>query len=173
MAVDVKISQFCSLSSSPSWQAWLYNFSQDLYRLFMTKMQSSRGCNHNREIMQEILNVIDGTPAGADKLVEFLSKHYPHSLIVVKRQATPGSNNEVFVLRNSRVVTYPRRVIIEGNDLGRRVKSFVIDKLKHDSVIIGSKAYIEYLTQDDAQIVSQVPLKNWLIAAWRSRQMKT
>ncbi len=67
------------------------------------------------------------------------------------------------------IVTYPRRQVFDGDNLERRTKEFLVDKLKSDYVIVDGKSYIEYLERRDITLSDQIPAKNWMIAAWRLR----
>lgn len=173
----IRVDKFCSLSTSPPWQAWLYHFNGDLCRRFLKRLQESRGCNHNRDLMMETLTEVEKLDGG-DRLIAFLTQHYPHMLVAETGEKVPaqaasarvGSGDEIFEHYNPNILTYPRRMIFEGPDLQRVVRSFLVDKIKSDFVIVGDKAYVEYLTRDDSGVMNSIPVKNWLIAAWRARQ---
>jgi len=172
--MQIKIEQFCSLATSPSWQAWLYHYNADLYRQFINKLQQSRGCKQNSEIMTEILNEIKKC-GGDNDLGAFLSKHYPH--VIISNESTPdivGESDDVFEYYNPNILSYPRRIIFTGDQrsLKRTINEFVLDKIKYDSIIIGDKAYIEYLTSDDAGIVDKIPNHNWQIPSYRLKMSK-
>jgi len=169
----VKVEQFCSLATSPSWQAWLYHFNAELYRRFIKRLQESRGCNQNRDLMTEILREID-TSGGSDALGTFLSKHYPHMIEGLERIQPIQSSGSVFEYYNPNILTYPRRIIFTGDlrSLRHTINEFVLDKIKHDSIIVGNTAYIEYLTSDDSAIVDKIPDQNWQIPAYRLRTFK-
>lgn len=176
MKVKVKVDKFCSLSTSPSWQAWLFHFDVPLYRKFMRQLQESRGCNQNKDIMVELLKELEKIPEGVEKLFEFLQKHYPHMIVKEtaaqpEKKAAPAKPvGPVFSHFNPNVLTYPRRQILEGEDLRQRVQEFMLDKIKGDFVIVDGKAYVEFLERADAPLVDKIPAKNWQIAAWRLRQ---
>lgn len=168
MAIKIKIDKFCGLSTSPSWQAWLFHHSSELYRRFIGQIQQSRGCNQNRDIMIELLREVE-KEGGTDKLFEFLQAHYPHML--VNEDTLPvkvkTADDPIFPYFNPALLTYPRRRIIEGADLKKKVQEFLLDKGTCDYVIVGGRAYIEYLDRKDAAIVDKIPAKSWKIAAWR------
>jgi hypothetical protein len=176
--VKIKVEKFCALSTSPSWQAWLYHFDENLYKDFHRKIQNARGCNHNREIMSDLLKMIDEIPGAAEKLIDFLKQHYPTVLINddgSKHRVTPAvavpKDAEIFEHYNPDILTYPRRLILTGEPEGlkKRTQEFLLDKLKSDFVFLGDRAYIEYIPREDAHIKDQIPTKNWRIAAWRLR----
>lgn len=137
----------------------------------MGQIQQSRGCNQNRDIMIELLREIE-KEGGTDKLFGFLQAHYPHML--VGEDAPPPRvkmvDDPIFPYFNPALLTYPRRRIIEGENLKQRVQEFLLDKGTCDYAIVGDRAYVEYLDRKDAAIIDKIPLRNWLIAQWRSRQ---
>lgn len=158
----LKIDRFCSLATSPSWQNWLFQFNQNVYRDFIKQLQSSHGCGHNQQIMTEVLKVVDG-----EELIDFLRKNHPH--VLVEDKAKPIGSG-IFENYNPSILTYPRRLIIVGGDLQRKVDAFIADKVKSDYVIVDDKAFIEYLTINDAHLIDLIPVKNWSIDKWRLRQ---
>lgn len=168
--MQVRVDKFCSLSTSPSWQAWLFHLDMPIYRRFMRRLQESRGCNQNKDIMVELLKELEKVPDAVEKLFEFLTKHYPH-MIVKDAQSAAASKKKVssavFQYYNPNIRTYPRRQIFEGKDLEKQVREFLLDKIKSDYVIVDGRAYVEYLEQEDAKIAAKVPVSNWQIAAWR------
>jgi hypothetical protein len=175
MMTKVRVDKFCSLATSPSWQAWLFHLDHDLYRRFIKKLQQSRGCSHNRDLMVEILKEIDKIDSGGPQLIEFLTKHYPTMLVTDDSQPRlirQDQHESIFDYYNPHILTYPRRMILIGTptDLKQRVQEFLLDKIQTDFVIVGDRAYIEYLKAEDASIKDQIPTKNWQVAAWRLRQ---
>jgi hypothetical protein len=178
--MKVKVDKFCSLSTSPSWQAWLFHLNGKLYHSFMKQLQESRGCNQNRDIMIELLKEIEKIEFGTDKLFDFLQKHYPHMIVKddgtpvkpavkTKSERQPRKADDIFPYFNPAIVTYPRRQVFDGDNLERRTKEFLVDKLKSDYVIVDGKSYIEYLERRDITLSDQIPARNWMIAAWRLR----
>lgn len=167
----VKVEQFCSLATSPSWQTWLFNYNQPLYKEFIIRLQQSHGCTQNREIMVEFLRRID-TEGGGDKLLDFLVNHFPHVIDEPTiRNSQHITDDGIFEHYNPTILTYPRRQIFVGEkrELKKKVREFLLDKLKSDSLIIEGRAYVEYLEQSDAIIAHQIPQQNWQIAQYRSR----
>lgn len=173
--MKIKVDKFCSLATSPSWQAWLYHFEAPLFRKFRAQLQESRGCTQNKDLMVDLLREIEQRPGGTEKVAEFLNKHYPHMLLKEDGDDQPQAEavhkgGPVFPYYNPDLLTFPRRVILEGGDdraLTRRAREFLVDKLKGDFVVLEGRVYIEFLTQKDAALVDQIPASNWQIAAWR------
>ncbi len=174
--MQVKINKFCALATSPSWQAWLFHFNQGLYQKFFNKLQVSRGCNQNRDLMIELLKEIELVPGGTESILTFLQKHYPSVLnngiaqpSVVR---TSPATNKVFEYYNPNLLTYPRRLVIEHGEVERLAIEFIRDKIRSDFVIVDGKAYIEYLLASDEPIKDKIPTDNWVIRRWRSRNQK-
>jgi hypothetical protein len=162
--MKIKVDQFCSLATSPTFQTWLYNHDGELYRRFMTRLRESRGCNDNRELMKSILAEIENQ----GEIVSFLQKHYP-TMIEGSVQAFAGDG--VFTHYNPSILTYPRRIIFVGpkRELQKKVNDFLLDKIKGDYIIIGNRAYVEYLKKEDIVVSDQIPQHNWQIAKYRQR----
>lgn len=168
----LKVDQFCTLATSPSWQAWLYQFDSSMYKHFVAKLQSSKGCSHNKDLMINLLRQIEAVN-GTDRLYSFISKNYAHMIIddgQSEEVPVKSSNTQqIFDYYNPQLLTYPRRIIFEGDErsLRKKINEFVLDKIKYDSIIQNGKGYVEYLTQEDRSILNQVPAKNWQIAVYR------
>lgn len=168
--MKIKIGQFCSLATSQSFQLWLYNYSQDLYREFISKLHESHGCSYNKELMKELLNTIQKM-GGDNNIAEFLVKNYPNMIEGYTSDVADHDDSDIFDHYSPGVLTYPRRIIFVGTkkELQKRVREFVLDKIKSDYIIIGDKAYVEYLEKDDKSLLDQIPLRNWKIAAYRQK----
>jgi hypothetical protein len=167
--MKIKIDRFCALATSPSWQAWLYHHDKDIYRDFYQRLQQSRGCNQNRDLMSDILRQVE-KKGGGEALLTFLKRQYPHMLIddtPVPTVAETQPTTKVFDHYNPAILTYPRRFILTGPELSRQVQSFIIDKLKSDYVIVDGVAYIEYLTKADAHVKDSIPIDNWAVSKWK------
>jgi hypothetical protein len=119
--------------------------------------------------MKNLLPIIENKN-GNDQLIAFLRQNFPH--VVDEKSETAQKTQDlppVFEHYNPKILSYPRRIIFEGNtqSLKQQILQFTIDKPKHDSLIIKNKAYVEYLTRADMQIAHQIPMKNWIIAQYR------
>jgi len=168
--MQILTERFCSLSTSPSWQAWLYHHNVDIYRKFINSLNGSRGCGENRELMKEVLSTIDDNGGGPD-LSEFLLKHYPDMVEGGVTSTTIDDNYEIFPNYNPDILTYPRRIIFTGpkRELMQRVRSFLLDKIQSDFIISDGRVYVEYLKAEDAEIMRQIPQSNWQISQYRQR----
>lgn len=168
--MNLKVALFCTLATSPSWQAWLFRYNSDLYKEFITELQKSRSCSDNRRVMEETLPKIEQA-GGMGILLEWISSNYPHMLedSTIKPKAAIKSSDPVFEYFNPNVVTYPRRKIFKGdaNSLHKQVNEFVLDKIRYDSIIIKDTAYVEYLAESDRALLSKIPQSSWQIAQYR------
>ena len=166
--MKLKVDQFCTLATSASWQSWLYHTDVQVFQDFINRLQNSRGCTQNREIMKDALGALIDK-GYSEGIYKYISANYPY---MVDSEIVKGSRKNhlgpVFEFRPN-VITYPRRAIFEGNvpELKRKINSFTLDKYRHDSIIVGNVGYVEYLTREDKDIEPQIPIKNWLIAAYR------
>ncbi len=183
--MEIKVDQFCSLATSPSWQAWLYHFDPEMYKSFIVKLQASRGCSQNRDIMTETLLDIQRRENGEEQLKAYISSNYPHMIVQTLPESpivrsTPKvvhksqSQDKVFAFYNPKLLTYPRRMIFNSNDgnLKKQITEFTLDKIKHDFIIVDDVGYVEYLNKEDIAIIGKIPQSNWQIAAYRLRTTK-
>lgn len=170
---ELKISQFCSLATAPAWQTWLYNHNESLFNNYLTKLHESKGCNYNRELMVETLDKISQS-GGYAQLLDFISTNYPYMVVEeYKSKSDKPIADAIFPDYIPNVLTYPRRVVFSGDpeELSKRIKKFTVDKLKHDSIIVDNRGYVEYLTEDDIGLIDQIPTHNWLIASYRKNNV--
>jgi hypothetical protein len=111
---------------------------------------------------------------GYELLIDFINVNYPYMIIGdgLGKRATSG-DDIIFPEYVANVLTYPRRIIFEGepDQLSIRIQRFTHDKIKHDSIIIGHKGYVEYLVGQDINIADKIPLNNWLIASYRKNNI--
>ena len=190
------VDKFCSLSTSPVWQAWLFHFNADVYKRFIKRLLESRGCAQNKELMVELLAEIEKIDGGSDKLFTFLKAQYPYiiadeqtsgpqrvrvpeideqtkaSMAAAARGMIPArSRKTLFEDYVPGMMTYPRRMIFEGpvDTLKTMIKAFTADKIVSEHIIHDGRAYIEYLTSNDAYLKDSIPEQNWQIRAWRAQ----
>lgn len=165
--MKLRLNQFCSLATSPSFQSWLYSIDKEIYRIYQRHMKISRGCADNKEVMEETLQLLHEANKYIE-LISFLRSNFPNVIEgeVTRPQIKEG---EVFPRFNPNVLTYPRRKIISGKNphLKRKVNSFLVDKVKSDYIIIGDTAYIEYLNKEDRHLADKIAPTGWLISQYR------
>lgn len=171
----LKSDLFCGLSSAPAWLSWLRGFASDLHNELVTHLREKPGCRNNRRKMMDVLKKISTRPNGSAELETFLRKHFPQ---VIKND--PGGlpvreveeDIPVFGHYDPSLLTLPRRVILAEKDeakLLELVKTFLIDKSDSDYVIIGTRAYVEYMPLHLAKLVKQIPAKNWLTTQYKAK----
>lgn len=169
----IRVEQFCSLSSNPIWQSWLYKYDPVFNQELVNHLRSSTGCGANRVKMTEIMNrIVERGDEGL--IVDFLKVHFPQMIeddsrvVAVK---TFNSRRDIpFDVSDANLLTFPRRAIIDGDQdtLKDLVSNFLSDKVGGDFVIVGNRAFVEYLPASDANLLGQVPIKNWLVSSWRN-----
>lgn len=173
----IKLDQFCGLSTDQNWQAWLYQHYIQLYRELMDHLKTSRGCGHNREKMVELTGKLQAQPGGLEALIGFLRSNFPAMLeYMAPTPGLPGAASPVaaaqvpFELKSPGLLTFPQRTILEHSNpaiLQQNVQKFASDKVKYDFIIIDGKAYIEYVSASHSRIAGQIPIKNWLVTAFK------
>lgn len=162
MKYSLKIQQFCSLSTSAVFQAWLYKFNSDLYSAFIARLHKSGGCSENSDIMRSLLGDIVRF-GGSDDLYSFLSKQFP---FIIDKVEVVG-DGVVFKDFVAGVLTYPHRIIVNGDNLQSTIKDIITDKSKYDFVIVGDVAYVEFLNADESHLIDKVPRGNWQTTAYK------
>lgn len=191
--MEIRVEKFCALSTSQSWQAWLFNFNEPLFKSFLERLQKSRGCSQNTVIMTDVLKEIERIDGGIAKLHEFLHREHPTVLATgphkrpsrpqvraphnfVPQAATPTevapTIEEIFPHYDPDILTYPRRMVLHGPNrfmLRHDVYEFVRTKYRADYAVFDKIAFIEYFNPDETELVSQVPRANWAIQQWRMR----
>jgi hypothetical protein len=169
-SLKVRTSTFCGIATSPVWQSWLFEYSQDLYRNFMAKLHESKGCAENRQIMMDLLDGIQ-KDGHEDVLVAFLQQRFPTALLANPAPAGKIDNN-IFPDFTPGVLTYPHRHIIDsGDNIQQQIAEFLKDKGRSDILVKNGVAYIEYLLPEEKDM--DVPATNWLIRAWKERHKNT
>jgi hypothetical protein len=182
MPVKIRVDQFCNLSTDAKWQAWLWYFDQAMYQDLATHLRTSKGCGQNREFMIKLMGRVNGVIGGQEKLLEFLQQNYPHMVESVtpveasepvryqRPVMAPAQVSPPFERYDPRMLSFPRRNVLQSSDLSelnRRVRAFVSDKVRSDWVIIGDKAYIEFVPSEHAGVAANIPDKSWLVTKWK------
>lgn len=164
--MKVKIDKFCSIAPSSAWQAWLYNFDVVLYNKFFERFKISKGCGQTRELMVEILRDIESA-GGGDKLLDFLRANCRYALVDDEQPVAFVGSSSDFAGFNSRLLTFPHRMVFDGDDVESVVREFVADKLKFDYVIVGSRAYVEFLRHDEVNLLDSIPSQSWITTNYK------
>ena len=174
----IRIEQFCNLSTNNAFQSWLYKYDGDLYQDLVNHLRASRGCAHNREKMVDLVGKIEARPGGRSAVMEFLRTSFP-AMLEMDEGITPPeapittNDSDVPFVFNGVQLTFPRRIILQHANLGvlqENVRNFVTGKLRVEYVIIGNKAYIEYVPVSHARVLGQIPEKNWRVVEFKKNR---
>ena len=164
------LSQLCNLSISQSWHNWLYDFDKNIYTHFIQMMRDAKNCSDNKKVMLKIVNEIRRSEDAAI-FYEYLHLNHP---LAITGHRYDNAVNQVFKDYDPNIKTYPKRIIMSNDNekiLLNRVRSFTRNKICCDYIIIDDKAYIEYLDNDELEVIDSIPNKNWLIAAYRKNNV--
>jgi len=178
--MNINVGTFCSLATAPEWQTWLYNYSKEYYKDLISHLRTSTGCGSNSAKMTEILNKITND-SGGPKLEAFLSQAFPQVMNkpkcgakevrknVVVKSAQKMNLHNVFEYYNPSLMTYPRRLIMSGSGLEKKVSDFLRNKNVHEHIVIEDRAYIEYLNPEENNLAKDIPEHNWQIKKYRTK----
>lgn len=157
---------FCGLSNSEVWQHWLSDYDRDLYIRFLDILKTNRGCNDNQKLMDNILNTIMAREGGEDDIRAFLDKHFPYMILdrTGYNRAIIGELRDYF---SSKILTFPHRSILYGDNLENRVIDFCKDKLISMYLIADDVAFIEYFDVSEADFVDDIPARSWLLSKYK------
>lgn len=173
--MNIKVTQFCGLSTSPQWQAWLYKYSTEVYGRFVSEMQKSKGCNQNRDIMLKFFNELE--EAGAKPLIiDFLKMNFPYMLEdevnpeVPVQIVHPPEVNELQTYKNafsSGNVTFPHRALtaVADKTVDELMSGFMeaTRAIAVQHIVIDGILYVEYLLPADASIKDILRTDQWLV----------
>lgn len=161
--MKILVEKFCSISTSPAWQSWLYNFDRNLHSWYIQRMRESTGCDSNRNLMVEALEEVQKRDSSS--LIAFLRSNFPQVLLEENHKPQSLDRHGIFPEYSPGILTYPRRTILVGSrgKLNRMLREFLNDKPVHDSVILDDRAYIEYLEVSDMHLKDAIPEESWLI----------
>ena len=175
----IRIEQFCNLSTNNTFQRWLWAYDPDLYKELTNHLKVSKGCGSNREKMTVLIGKIEARPGGRNAVIEFLRTNFPamldqdnihESSISDKQIESTVIPSDVPFLFNGVQLTFPRRIILHHPNLGvlqENLKNFIKDKLRIEYIIIGNKAYIEYVPVSHARVLNQIPEVNWQVPKFK------
>jgi hypothetical protein len=164
--MKINVNKLCNLATNASWQTWLYHTDKELYSSFRAKILNSKGCSQNRQIMISVVESLKDKHL--DKLANYMVANFPYMLDDIDDIPITRHKGRVFEF-DPHLLTYPRRMIFSGSllEIKRRINSFVLDKIKYDSIIVDGIGYVEYLLPEDKDITGSIPIKNWKIAKFR------
>ena len=103
-------------------------------------------------------------------LAQFLAKHFPN-MIALDEEDEELLRLEKYFLANA--LTFPRRMIItDADDINKVLMSFLDGKIQYEYVLVGNKAYVEYLTEEDTDIQKILPEGKWLLKAYKEKNQR-
>jgi len=158
--IDIEKTSFCGLSTSSAWQTWLYNTDGDLYRSFIDRLLTNKGCSDNRKLMEEYYQIMMNDPVLAAKFIDFIKSEFP---FMIKNLPDP-TYAELDKLFGSGILTMPRRAIIHRN-----LHGFLSDKLKYFVLESDDHFYVEYLNNDDLFLIDKIPDDKWILSKYNAR----
>ena len=140
---------FCTLLHNKDWHTWLNFYDNDIYDEVLKSQRMN--CANGKIFVNKILNKIYDK-GGKDDFMAFAIRAMPAMI----RKMTKNIDNPVFPFYNPHVLSFPRRLIIKGNNLKNKVEDFIRDKCGVDYLIIGDSAYVEYFDYQHKDMISKI-----------------
>ena len=192
--MNIKVAYFCSLANHKEWKEWLKANAEELYYDLLETLKM-RSCRKNSDKMLEIYNKLYSIGLGNklellissrfSNIIELESDEQSEKVIVSRsdkkkrvktklpsRKFTNNATNKhgVFSSYNPKILTFPHKIILTGDNLEEQVESFIRDKIGVDYIVVEDHAYIEYFLSKYGDIVDSVPRENRDIYSYRMRQ---
>ena len=140
---------FCALLHNKDWHKWLSFYDNDMHDKVLKSQRMN--CANSKVLVSNILNNIYKN-GSKDDFMAFAIRAMPAMI----RRVTKNMDNPVFPFYNPHILSFPRRLIIKGNNLKSKVDEFVRDKCGVDYLIIGDSAYIEYFDYQHKDMISKI-----------------
>lgn len=172
----IKQNEFCFLAKSELFLTWLKGIDEAVYADLVKFLMEGHTCGDNRLKMIEILKYIQKNQQWAKSLEEFITKNYPAMIVddsnenksrVISRAI--DNKHRVFSYYDPTLATFPRRIILSGNDLQKQVRDFCSKQFYYESIVVEDRAYIEYVPQGISDLIKDIPEKNWQIRAYKKK----
>lgn len=165
MRMNIKMENFCSLSTNPTWQAWLFHNANAIYNDLIAHLKTSKSCANNRDKMIAIFAQLTAEEPLRDKLYAFIREKFPYIIRSESELHQPRPESvrvsTIFPEYNPNLLTFPRRMILNTTDQ-QSLQAFLSDKGISEYVIHGGKTYIEYLPSGfPAHVAANIPSSNW------------
>ena len=189
----IRINEFCGISRNKIWQDWLLTKAPDLHKSLMDILSEAvGGCKKNTAAMVDIYNTLVRRGNEYD-LTTFLMKEFPVALEEIQNNAYKADNqvknvdpeaykdlqgpnkHKIFKSYNPSILSFPQRIIIIDpnlQNLNRRIRNFIKDKIDPDFLIIEDRAYIEYFMPKYKQEASKFPSEMRELRQWRNKNYK-
>jgi glycosyltransferase involved in cell wall biosynthesis len=166
----LKTSQFCNLSTSASFHAWLYNNYPIVFNDLISHLRLSKGCASNASKMLDILSQLESIENAMQNLITFLSKEFPYVIaqdaIAVPITQNVITENAVFEWYDPDIISYPHKAIITGTNVEVMIKELIASKPVKDWIIVNNIGYVEYLNNEDMNL--KIQDSNWEIKKYKT-----
>ena len=170
--MKIDTSSFCGLSASHQWQSWLSSFDIVIYRGFLERLKTNRGCADNRKLMEAVLAEVMAKPSGVEKLRDFLQRNFPY-MILDRSGFDKAVIGDLLNYFSGKIVTIPRRQFFSGGGLDVKVREFCADKLLCEYLLTDGYAFVEYLLKSDSHLVGEISEKNWILSKYKGNRRPT
>lgn len=165
--------EFCYLAKSETFLVWLRGTDANLYADLVNFLKSGQGCTANKKKMLAVLNILIQNRASAMALEQFIRQNFPAMIIGPRTAISKGTNkHQVFSYYDPALTTFPRRMILVGADLPKKIRDFCSKQFYYEYVIVEDYAYIEYIPPEAVSLKSSIPDKNWQIRSFKNRSIK-
>ena len=170
--MELRISSFCSLSRNLDWHSFLQRVAPDIYSNLTEFLKTNTGCRSAKDKMIGIYRELYSRKLG-NEFEDFIRRRFPYIIEsddetpkkpAKSRQKAipPSAMNKHGVFKNYKpgILSFPHKLIMIDGDseqLIKKVKEFLSDKIAIDYIIIGDTAYVEYLMRRYEDIVHQIP----------------
>lgn len=172
--IKLKTSQFCGIARNKDWQLWLKDIDQDLYDQ-LNKTIGNNGCRSVMKIMIDIYKSLYDNGHGK-KLEDFVNRRFPYIIDNVphtfKSKKSLNTESVVFKCYKPHILTFPHKLILEGENLEQRVRDFLYDKIDYDYIIVDNKAYIEYFNSQYKNVAIKIPPEQREIHCYRMANLE-
>jgi len=173
--MKVRTSQFCALSNNKDWKAWLERIDPELHQELVDAGHRI-GCRARQTLMMKIYRELYKRGHGPT-FETLIRTRFPYledqRHLEKKPEPQPKTvelDSPVFKTYKPHILSFPHKLIMEGNDLERRVKEFVSTKLSADYVIVDGKAYIEYFMPHYKGVINKIPPEKREIHVYKMKQ---
>lgn len=122
--------------------------------------------------MAEILHEVSKSRGKLESLTEFLRKHFPQCLTdpLQAKNTNDLNKHKLFDFYDPSLRTYPRRLILlqsEEGDLRRAILMFCARQSHCEHVVLGDRAYIEYLPPEAAALRPRIADNSWQVLRYK------
>jgi hypothetical protein len=186
----LRISNFCGLSRNADWHLFLEQVAPNILNDLQAFLKSNTGCRSAKDKMLAVYRELYSIGKGND-FESFIRKRFPYiiesddNVPITSHKSpakpkpkpklvTPSGMNKhgVFKNYNPGMLTFPHKLILvdaDSEQLLRRTKEFLRDKVTIDYIILNDTAYLEYLMKKYEDIAGQIPAESKEIQQFRKK----